>query len=321
MRLTPQADGSSDGPLEWQNAQMDTAGCASHVDAPNGRCLMTPCDACINLHSQPDTPPPTVCSSPRSAFTGILTQLRWPRMFEENPDTLPTPQDKTGPCPWCGRISNYESKPHGALAGYNSSHIGWIQTHHIATLTCSGCKRGTLVVTDQMGEGIHWYPAPGMGILDKQVNREVASAYDEGMRCLSIGASRAASVMFRSALHLFVKDKGGEKARGERFLKPALRHMKESGDLHKSLWDWADHLNQLGNEGAHPEDYDEVTVAEAEGLGKFVHHLIRHEYEMPAQLLRDQGLLNDGEPEDADGQSEHEANLRPSGGLNPSNSD
>lgn len=160
-----------------------------------------------------------------------------------------------------------------------------------------------------------------MGILDKQVNREVASAYDEGMRCLSIGASRAASVMFRSALHLFVKDKGGEKARGERFLKPALRHMKESGDLHKSLWDWADHLNQLGNEGAHPEDYDEVTVAEAEGLGKFVHHLIRHEYEMPAQLLRDQGLLNDGEPEDADGQSEHEANLRPSGGLNPSNSD
>jgi hypothetical protein len=50
--------------------------------------------------------------------------------------------------------------------------------------------------------------------------------------------------------------------------------------------------NQLGNEGAHPEDYDDVTEAEATGLGKFVRHLIRYEYEMPAQLLR-QGLLQD----------------------------
>jgi hypothetical protein len=51
--------------------------------------------------------------------------------------------------------------------------------------------------------------------------------------------------------------------------------------------------NQLENEGAHPEDYDDVTEVEATGLGNFVRHLIRHEYEMPAQLLRDQGLLQD----------------------------
>lgn len=214
-------------------------------------------------------------------------------MTDENPDTLPTPRDTTGPCPWCGRTSNFEHKPHGPLAGRARAGFGWLPTHSLSTLVCSGCKKGTLVVTDQMGKGIHWYPAPGMGILDKQVDSGVASAYDEGMRCLSIGANRAASVMFRSALHLFVKDKGNAKAHAERFLKPALKHMKESGDLHKSLWEWADHLNQLGNEGAHPEDYDEVTAAEAEALGGFVRHLIRHEYEMPAQLLRAQGLLND----------------------------
>jgi hypothetical protein len=39
-----------------------------------------------------------------------------------------------------------------------------------------------------------------------------------------------------------------------------------------------------------------VTAEEAEGLGKFVRHLIRQEHEMPAQLLRDQGLLKDDEP-------------------------
>jgi hypothetical protein len=78
--------------------------------------------------------------------------------------------------------------------------------------------------------------------------------------------------------------------RGERFLKPALKHLKDGGELHKSLWDWAGHLNQIGNEGAHPEDYDEATADEATGLGKFVRHLITLEYELPAQLLRNQGL-------------------------------
>ncbi|MHA7180316.1 DUF4145 domain-containing protein [Arthrobacter sp. MDB2-24] len=165
--------------------------------------------------------------------------------------------------------------------------------HRLTPVHCQGCKKGTVVVTDSIGQGLMWWPVPGAGVLDSQVNGSVASAYDEGMRSLAVGANRAAAVMFRSALHLFVKDKGSEKAQAERHLKTALKHMKNDGDLHRSLWEWADHLNQLGNEGAHPEDYDDVTPEEATGLGKFVRHLIRHEYEMPAQLLRDQGLLQE----------------------------
>jgi hypothetical protein len=183
-----------------------------------------------------------------------------------------------------------KSEPTGDRGGFEA-------TLEYAILRCDGCGNALLVVTDRRGEGVHWYPPPGAGVLDRQVNMDVASAYDEGMRCLSIGANRAAAVMFRSALSLFVKDKGGARAKDERHLKSALKHMKSDGDLHGSLWDWADHLNQLGNEGAHPEDYDEVTADEADGLGKFVRHLIRHEYEMPAQLLRDQGLLKDDEPD------------------------
>lgn len=66
---------------------------------------------------------------------------------------------------------------------------------------------------------------PGAGILDPKVNEGVASAYDEGMRSLAVGANRAAAFMFRSALHLFVKDKGNAKAQSERHLKSALKHM------------------------------------------------------------------------------------------------
>nr|WP_246246657.1 DUF4145 domain-containing protein [Isoptericola sediminis] len=171
----------------------------------------------------------------------------------------------------------------------------------VDVLTCNGCTDRTVVVTERYGHMErnlqHVYPPPGAGVLDPQVPLAVASAYDEGMRCLSIGANRAAAVMFRSALHLFIKDKGDDEAKNERHLKPALKHMKSSGKLHEGLWDWADHLNQLGNEGAHPEDYDEVTAAEASGLGRFVRQLIHLTYEMPAQLKRDQGIPLDGENE------------------------
>jgi hypothetical protein len=238
---------------------------------------------------------------------------------ESNPDTLPTSHDPTGPCPWCGRVSNFEVQPGGSLAHrVADGPFGSYSTHTLSTLRCLGCKRGTVVITDQRGNGIHWYPAPGMGVLDKQVNKGVASAYDEGMRCLSIGANRAAAVMFRSALSLFVKDKGNDKACGERHLKTALKHMKADGSLHSSLAEWADHLNQLGNEGAHPEDYDDVTAKEAAELGDFVRHLIRHEYEMPAQLLRSRGLLVDSENGDENVEPDDRDAAPPLyGGLNP----
>ena len=57
------------------------------------------------------------------------------------------------------------------------------------------------------------------------------------MKRLTIGANRAAAVMLRSALSLFVKDKGSERAKSER-RRHALKHMKDDGDPHNSLWAW-----------------------------------------------------------------------------------
>jgi Domain of unknown function (DUF4145) len=207
-----------------------------------------------------------------------------------NPDTLPTSGDLAGPCPWCGRVSSFSLLNTFTVApvATNGIRSGMPDTR-VSLLNCQGCDHGVLVVSDAAGNGIHWWPAPGAGTLDPGVNEGVASAYDEGMRCLGIGANRAAAVMFRAALHLFVKDKGDEKAKEERHLKTALKFMKDSGHLHQSLWDWADHLNQLGNEGAHPEDYDDVTADEADALAKFVRFMIEQEYELPARLRRARG--------------------------------
>jgi hypothetical protein len=74
------------------------------------------------------------------------------------------------------------------------------------------------------------------------------------------------------------------RAKAERHLRTAFKIMNKDGSLHAFLLDWADHLNQLGNAGAHSEDYRNVTDAEAQGLADFARHLLRQEYEMPAQL-------------------------------------
>jgi Domain of unknown function (DUF4145) len=194
-------------------------------------------------------------------------------------------------------VSSFGAQYSFALTNQVSEGDGDASRHMTAVahgMVCQGCAETTIVVTEDWSTGeseiLHVYPAPGAQNLDPAVEVGVASAYDEGMRCLSIHANRAAAVMFRSALHLFVKDKGSPKAQKEKHLKTALEHMKDDDDLHPSLWAWADHLNHLGNEGAHPEDYDDVTGSEAEGLGKFVRHLISSEYEMEARLRRDQGL-------------------------------
>ena len=74
-----------------------------------------------------------------------------------------------------------------------------------AILRCDGCQNAVVVVTDNNGEGVHWYPPQGSGVLDRQVNAAVASAYDEGMRCLSIRANGAAAVLFRSSLAYWLR--------------------------------------------------------------------------------------------------------------------
>lgn len=185
-----------------------------------------------------------------------------------------------------------------------SSNGSYVPVEVLDVLRCYGCQEGTVIVS---GGNVldpivlHVYPAPGAGVLDSEVDERVASAYDEGMRCLGIGAYRAAAVMFRSALSLYVKDRGSKEAASERHLKSALKLMKADGTLHPSLWDWADHLTQLGNEGAHPEDYEDVTRDGAEGLAMFVRHLIKHEYEMPAELNRARAMSSAGQETDGTG--------------------
>jgi hypothetical protein len=56
----------------------------------------------------------------------------------------------------------------------------------------------------------------------------------------------------------------------------------------KTLWndfgDWAHHVRDTGNAGAHGEKFDPVTMEQATDLQKFIRELINFLYEQPARL-------------------------------------
>jgi hypothetical protein len=205
-----------------------------------------------------------------------------------NPDTLPTSEDPTGPCPRCGRVSNFVEEASWVI-GTEDNSPSW---QRAITLRCMGCQASTVVITESLeGSGgpwnaVSWWPIPGAGQLDAAVNVAVASSYDEGMRCLTVGAPRAAVVMFRGALAEIVDDLGSVLAKSKGTLFQQLDEMATEGTLHPSLVEWAKEIRVLGNVGAHPSSLGNVTEDEAADLGKLLRQMITVLYETPARIDR-----------------------------------
>lgn len=209
-------------------------------------------------------------------------RVRWLAVTSD-PDTLPHHDDPTGPCPSCGRVSSFFLPAQYDIGG----------GHNVCVLTCQGCRLSTVVIEKYAVEGertvfepVHWWPVPGAGRLDPDVDPRVAGAYDEGMRCLAVQAPRAAAVMFRAMLAFVVSDKGSPEAKNKRGLKARLKQMADDHTLHPSLAAWAENIRVLGDSGAHPDELPEPTQAEAEDLGRLCRRLIEFVYEINARISR-----------------------------------
>ena len=78
---------------------------------------------------------------------------------ERNPDALPDSSDPSGPCPWCGRVSNFTVSSNNSLnpmPGHSSP------MQRVSTLACQGCGKGIAVVEDlYIGETRHARPGTG----------------------------------------------------------------------------------------------------------------------------------------------------------------
>ncbi|WP_051183438.1 DUF4145 domain-containing protein [Nocardia vinacea] len=117
---------------------------------------------------------------------------------------------------------------------------------------------------------------------------DIADAFHEGLRCLTVVAPNAAVAMFRNALAHIVKDKGSAAARKalDGTLAAGIAQMVTDGALIPSFGDWATHIRVVGNAGAHQEAYEAVSVVEAQELQNLVLGLIRYLYIEPANLAR-----------------------------------
>lgn len=236
-------------------------------------------------------------------------RLHSDRLPPKPDDALPDTTEPHGPCPRCGRMSNFTLQGASPLTFDDSSYAldadGARQRTYferLSVLQCQGCTQNIVVVEEQYTggarrvdearrsgvvewRGIHWWPAPGMRPGDPAVPVGVAEAVSEGVRCLAVRAPRAAAVMFRAALGQIVADRGSVAAKKQRTLFQQLKQMADEGTLVRDLSEWADHIRTLGNAGAHPNELDAVSMEEAEELSRLIVALIEYLYVMPARVV------------------------------------
>lgn len=226
-------------------------------------------------------------------------------------DALPDSTDPHGPCPRCGRQSNfsiegstpvtYDDRTSYELAD-GTTERGFDQ--QLTVLQCQGCRQNVIVIEEMyvggqskqltgrlaggavQWRGIHWWPTPGMRPSDPDLPSAVADAVAEGTRCLAVKAPRAAAVMYRAALAQIVTDRGSAQAQAKKVLAAQLKQMAVDGDLDRTLADWADHIRVIGNAGAHPNELDPVSVEEAGDLARLINGMLEYLYVMPARIQR-----------------------------------
>ena len=163
------------------------------------------------------------------------------------------------------------------------------------------CKDRIVVIEDELvggrrgggagqvtWEGVFWWPTPGAQSLGPEVPINVASAYSEGVRCISAGAPNGAVAMFRTAMTWMVVDKGSEEAKAKGDLKEKVKQMVVDGGLTVPVGQWVDHVRLYGNAGAHPDLFGDVSVDEAKDVARLTETLVELLYVTPAKIAQRQ---------------------------------
>jgi hypothetical protein len=216
---------------------------------------------------------------------------------------LPDSHLPNGLCPRCGVRSSFEvigSLPvtYDFTTYYQESggRVGHDMSDQVSVLMCRNCHQGTVVVEEQWigdaprgrgggGEvsyrGFHWWPLP-VETYSADIPAEIASAFAEAVTALAANCPRAAAVMARRTLEAICADKGET----DGVLATRLTAMGNRGILTPVLADWAKEVRLVGNTGAHFDAIQQVSIDDARQLTTFIQELLKHIYELPAELAR-----------------------------------
>jgi hypothetical protein len=142
---------------------------------------------------------------------------------------------------------------------------------HTATklLFCPTCLKGSVYVAGVIS------PSAKFGATLEGLPPDVASAYDEARRCMSVNAYVASELICRKILMHIAVDKGAKE--GESFVS-YLNHLEAKGYITLPIKGWADTIRQNANEATH--ELKVISRQRAEATVIFTVELLRLVYEM-----------------------------------------
>lgn len=224
-------------------------------------------------------------------------------------DGLPDSYRPNGLCPRCGKQSSFEIlgelpltftggtvHPLGGGSPYPS------YSDKATCLVCRHCRQGVVVVEEKWiddhpsrlginegGEvsyrGIHWWPLP-QSRSSSDVPKEVADIFSEAVTTYYAQAPRATVVMLRRTIEAMTFQFGEQSGA----LAQRLQNLVNKNILPPSLADWAREVRLVGNQGAHYDPANPVTMDDATQLLSFVQELMKYLFTLPAELKRRRNL-------------------------------
>ncbi len=173
-------------------------------------------------------------------------------------------------CPHCKTSSKFDIRQQ-MVVDRNERH---------SIVSCTICGKHTYLLTDTSNNLKFQYPIAGMSI-DQSIPQEVAEDYIEGMKCLSVGAHKAAVTMFRRSLQTALLQKGA--LRGE--LRNQIDELAGRNTIPSDLKDLAHNIRVTGNDGAHPNLVD-IRPEDAKEIKEFTDHFFDYVYVIPSRVAK-----------------------------------
>jgi len=147
---------------------------------------------------------------------------------------------------------------------------------------CAKCGQGVLAVEEDYGHGWENDPVTVWPLTQSAISTLVPTslrqAHEEARKCFSIKAYTASAVMVRRTLEGVCKDQGVSKTP----LMRALQELRDTDKIEGRLFEWAQALRMLGNQGAHFTD-EAVTREDAADALALTEALLDYMYVLAAR--------------------------------------
>lgn len=154
---------------------------------------------------------------------------------------------------------------------------------------CTKCGAALLAWEEDTGHGwdgepmVVWPTSREQRALSPKIPHQLRQAHEEARKCFSVKAYTAAVVMVRRTLEGVCKDQNVQQGRRNVPLFQMLESLKSAGKIDGRLFEWAQALRVLGNEGAHFTEA-EVTREDASDSIDLAEALLDYMYVLSAQF-------------------------------------